>query len=469
MAKGNLLLGYSRGKIGDVVLTRFNGQQVTRARNRNPKNPKSMGQLVQRMVLATVGQAASTFKSIVDHSFENKSNGLQSLGEFRRVNMAWLRAQALADINADGSGTGNYMIKGAAVTPVNRYIMSRGSVLYPDYTYGSIRGVETAIVPAFQTNENFGEFVGNTSIEDYWSYLEFLAAFNLKPGDQVTFVGLVTDRGNIAASYADSEAINVPAQMLVARLVFRDAPIDGSLPSQWVDNRLAAAGIMTFTDKVIDTDRSTGVDSIYIRYAADGSAKGWSIGAVPFGSLDGIAIIVSRKDDNGKWLRSTSTMVVGGDIDAAAALVYNSYGEQSGADFGSNLYLNNALADKGTIAQTISNPLYPTQDNVILIQEGTVNYTVSQSERNTATRTSTNVAEDAAIVFGVHDSLIPTTRVEYFRNGRNISLPTARYRNNLIQVTIPANTQLANADLVLNVTNSNYVGWSTSIILSPAS
>ena len=41
MAKGNMLMGYSRGSVGDVTFARIKGQQIARARNRNPKNPKT--------------------------------------------------------------------------------------------------------------------------------------------------------------------------------------------------------------------------------------------------------------------------------------------------------------------------------------------------------------------------------------------------------------------------------------------
>ncbi len=40
--------GYARGAVGDVVFSRQGGQQVSRARNRNPNNPKTFSQVVQR-------------------------------------------------------------------------------------------------------------------------------------------------------------------------------------------------------------------------------------------------------------------------------------------------------------------------------------------------------------------------------------------------------------------------------------
>lgn len=48
MSKGNVYLGYGRGAIGDLVLTRLKGQQVGRARNRQPANPRTALQMRQR-------------------------------------------------------------------------------------------------------------------------------------------------------------------------------------------------------------------------------------------------------------------------------------------------------------------------------------------------------------------------------------------------------------------------------------
>lgn len=48
MSKGNVVLGYGRGAIGDLVLTRLKGQQVAKARNRHPANPRTSPQMKQR-------------------------------------------------------------------------------------------------------------------------------------------------------------------------------------------------------------------------------------------------------------------------------------------------------------------------------------------------------------------------------------------------------------------------------------
>lgn len=49
MAKGNMLLGYARGKVGSLVFSRRKGEQITRARNFAPANPRTNAQLAQRM------------------------------------------------------------------------------------------------------------------------------------------------------------------------------------------------------------------------------------------------------------------------------------------------------------------------------------------------------------------------------------------------------------------------------------
>ena len=48
-----MLLGYTRGSVGDVTFTRNNGQQIARARNRKPKNPRSTSQMMQRSLFSS--------------------------------------------------------------------------------------------------------------------------------------------------------------------------------------------------------------------------------------------------------------------------------------------------------------------------------------------------------------------------------------------------------------------------------
>lgn len=99
MAKGNLFQGMARGKVGDVVLSRLDGQQVSRVRNRNPKNPKTMKQCVQRAIAANIQRLYSLGYDILDHSFEGKIVGRGNQRAFAKANMKILRNLIVDELN----------------------------------------------------------------------------------------------------------------------------------------------------------------------------------------------------------------------------------------------------------------------------------------------------------------------------------------------------------------------------------
>ena len=99
MAKGNMFQGMARGKVGDVVFSRANGEQISRVRNRHPKNPRTKSQLYQRAIMATIVQAYAAGKSIFDHSFQGYAVGDQNQRVFIKRNAKLLREAVAADIN----------------------------------------------------------------------------------------------------------------------------------------------------------------------------------------------------------------------------------------------------------------------------------------------------------------------------------------------------------------------------------
>lgn len=74
MAKGNLLLGYGRGKVGSLVFSRRKGEQITRARNTAPANPRTNAQLSQRMKMyAPVKLYRQSMERFFKYAFSLKS------------------------------------------------------------------------------------------------------------------------------------------------------------------------------------------------------------------------------------------------------------------------------------------------------------------------------------------------------------------------------------------------------------
>lgn len=130
MAKGNLFQGMGRGKVGDVVFSRLNGEQISRVRNRHPKNPRTNSQLFQRAIMATVMQAYSAGKAIFDHSFEGYAVGAQNQRRFLSLNAKMLRQLVATDINtpiATNSQKARVVAPGVSAPTADPFIISRGS------------------------------------------------------------------------------------------------------------------------------------------------------------------------------------------------------------------------------------------------------------------------------------------------------------------------------------------------------
>lgn len=131
MAKGNLFQGQARGVIGDVVFTRQNGQQVSRVRNRVPRNPKTNAQLYQRAIMATIMQAYAAGKAIFDHSFQGRQVGSANQQRFMSINTKKLRASVSADIayGLTGDACDGRIIGPGVLYPVPwKYQVSEGSL-----------------------------------------------------------------------------------------------------------------------------------------------------------------------------------------------------------------------------------------------------------------------------------------------------------------------------------------------------
>jgi hypothetical protein len=171
MAKGNLFQGMGRGKVGDVVFSRLNGQQISRVRNRNPKNPRTNAQLYQRAIMATVMQAYSAGIAIFDHSFQGKEVGAQNQRRFMSLNAKLLRSQIAADINGNvtvASQVGRVVAPGVTSPVAACLQVSEGSL------------VNTLLVDTVPEAASSSEKVS-----------EYCARLGLVAGDLFTFVAFV--------------------------------------------------------------------------------------------------------------------------------------------------------------------------------------------------------------------------------------------------------------------------------------
>lgn len=265
MSKGNMLLGHARGKVGSLVFSRSNGKQVVRAKADVVKNPQTRAQVIQRIFLNTVSQAYSKMATICDHSFEGIAKGQDSMSYFMRVNLNKIRATVAEKVAA-----GYYDYEILSFTPIG------SNVLVPN-TYEVSKGQLPAIPVQDNNDDNKMAFALDAN-----TYQGVLDAYGLQRGDQLTFVAIIgTDADHTAFSYArvilnpmnnEGQEVSLDTQFIA----------DGGINMPNIKNEGSFASIAFANSKV-----AFGFGSTY---------------------LFGAAIIVSRKGEDGNWLRSTSAL-----------------------------------------------------------------------------------------------------------------------------------------------------------------
>ena len=301
-----MLLGYARGKVGDLVFTRRNGEQVTRPRVRVVNNPKTEGQQIQRMIFASVIAAYARMKSICDHSFEGVKYGADSQAKFMSENLKRLRAYyptsadptALAQIKpANGMAFSLPNNRAAAGTGL---IIAKGSLAAP-----------TPAISAAGVLTGFGLAPADIKISSV------LAALGAVPGDQITIVGLL-DLGDGYHFVKSRYVVDV------------DATAE-QLAANWTPNGTAAA---------FDAEKTI-VGTLKLKAAANSQ----STIEDDSGEEVAVGIIISRRDESGNWMRSDAilynTMDEAPQYQADYALPFWQFG---GTDIVTNdpRYLNNA-------------------------------------------------------------------------------------------------------------------------------
>lgn len=88
MAKGNIILGYLRGSIGDITFFRAKGQQLSRARNRAPANPRTVAQMDLRAKMAcAVKFYTQVGTNFFKYAFEDKKDKESYFNSFVKNNI----------------------------------------------------------------------------------------------------------------------------------------------------------------------------------------------------------------------------------------------------------------------------------------------------------------------------------------------------------------------------------------------
>lgn len=130
MGKGNMLLGMTRGAVGDVVFSRLKGQQVSRARNRQPANPRTSSQVYQRALFSDAVKFYTRGRQkLYQFAFENKKANESDYNAFMRENVkrGVVISKAAFD-NYSYPAIGNWIIAKGSLTPIDWVFISKPAV-----------------------------------------------------------------------------------------------------------------------------------------------------------------------------------------------------------------------------------------------------------------------------------------------------------------------------------------------------
>lgn len=327
MATGNMFLGMARKSVGDVVFYRADGQQRSRVRNRNPKNPKSPAQCVQRMVLSTASKIAQAYRPIINHSFEGVAVGSASERYFQKITMNALRNAALwlGDESIDNPVKASFDLKGApTVGIVNGMVISRGSLSMN--RYGIDAGILSLEISAALASQPF-------STQE--AYEAELAKLGLVPGDQLSIVVHLCNLENHVASLGNGN--NFAQAVRFMRVTFvKEIPENFS--------GLLVSANKKWNPALVEKSEGSWPDIEPTNSDINFGFAGFSVDFPEFGAG---AIIRSQYDDVGKIHYSNAAMVVfeGTFDDNNADWVWPSYADDAQVLMvGDPLFLRNAVA-----------------------------------------------------------------------------------------------------------------------------
>lgn len=251
-----------KGKLGNIVGYKGrNGQRLARIRQTEVKNPKTVAQTIQRLIIATASRAYGRMKTIVDHSFEGITYGGPTQSEFLKQAANDLRAYFAANY-PEFQVTDQKELKGLS---------------WPNDAMGSGIGLMVSrgtlqTIPAEVASDVlvFGAALEGSTIADV------MAALGAKKGDQITICGL---------SYGE---------WFESRYIINNDATDAQLAVTWDP---------TGTADAFDAQTSVGDHTLII----DDSR-------LVVEDCTAYCVILSRKEGN-KWLRSTQRLYA---VDSAA-------------------------------------------------------------------------------------------------------------------------------------------------------
>ena len=360
--------------------------KVDGSSNRHVKNPKTTAQTLQRVLVKAVGMTYAMLKFICNHAFEGVSNGFECMNKFRKLNLKYLRERAATLQN---SGQSLYQFYQFIPLQSDKWTPFAAII-----SQGHLPEVSVSI-----DAENGHKAYVNTPSR---TYADFVKAWGLQRGDQVTFVTVQKYNGKYEVTSARIVLNPRNADGSGAPMSTEIVNSEGEFPcSNWKNH-------LNFSTFEFDTDHF----SFVLGRGGDVVAAG---------------IIVSRKDRSGDWFRSNCQLVLneaglGSDLCSLAQAVENSYAAYE-IDMESEFYLNNAgtsgtgstgdiTPGGGSGGVTPGQPVYNTSATINGVSQSIAGGNVAATAPITSVAVSGSNLDDVtftAKVDGTGDAISPTS------------------------------------------------------------
>lgn len=278
MAKSKSFFGLRRGSTKSLTFSVYEGQQVTKDRVTEVKNPRTMPQMEQRMHMASALAMYSAGKEIFDHSFQGVTYGAKSMNKFLADNVKLIRENYLA-----GSTDFQENIYGNKAALAGKFKVSEGTIPAFDASAVAYNNSQGALTLTIAITESL-------TVGDVKNFL------GLSAGDYATIFALYHGTGSIEIG-DNSQANNTG--VIICRMYI---PADSDETTVNAEN---FETIFTFEKK--------NVFGIALVSTGSGASTQWQLKVTTLPSAavcDAYTAIKSAKQ-NGVWARSTQYFAIG--------------------------------------------------------------------------------------------------------------------------------------------------------------
>ena len=303
MAKVGFWLQGATGKLAGSKLQGGVNGTIIADNTKKPKNPRTVNQTLQRVLVNTVSQGYKALQPICFHAFEGITEGAKSMSEFQSQNLKYFRERAAEVGEAQLSAYVNFVPVGEKGIRPAAFIVSDGSLPRVNM---NINAAFDAVLPL-----------------DANTYADVISKYDLQRGDQLTFVAIVESTVN-PGTY----------QAKYARIILDPRNADGTA---------AALSSALISGSAINLPNSKNAGNFGLLQYANGMEFNFKANE----KVCSVACVVSR-EVNKEWKRSFAQMVVseaaiaGYSVSLSRAISRSLQGGAEVSLTSGNQYLNNA-------------------------------------------------------------------------------------------------------------------------------